>query len=239
MKFFVTKVVKSSQNITSFGGISFVNAEFDKCGLGQLIDNELGIRGNGTGYSYRKIIRNWFNVFFCGGECAEDIQLHLRDTLEQIPGNTAPSPDTLLRGIKELAEENTQVISSSGKTYQFNLNKKMNKLNIKLLLLTKQLEAGKRYDFDYDNQIISHEKYDAKPTYKKNTGYFPGVATIGDKIVHIENRDGNANVKTGQAETQERAYTSLEEHGITISRSRMDAGSYSEVPQYYITAPAK
>ena len=29
----------------------------------------------------------------------------------------------------------------------------------------------------YDNQIIEHEKYDASKTYKKNTGYFPGVAT--------------------------------------------------------------
>jgi hypothetical protein len=60
-------------------------------------------------------------------------------------------------------------------------------------LLTKQLEKGKLYDFDYDNQIIEHEKFDAKKTYKMNTGYFPGVATIGDKIVCIENRDGNAN----------------------------------------------
>jgi hypothetical protein len=69
-----------------------------------------------------------------------------------------------------------------------------------------------------------------------NTGYFPGVASIGDKIVYIENRDGNANVKTGQAETLERAYLLLNEHGMTINRSRMvtersrsmDAGSYSE-----------
>ena len=74
----------------------------------------------------------------------------------------------------------------------------MNALNLKTLLLTKQLEAGKSYDFDYDNQIIEHEKYDAKRTYKHNTGYFPGIASIGDKIVYIENRDGNANVKTAQ-----------------------------------------
>jgi hypothetical protein len=61
-----------------------------------------------------------------------------------------------------------------------------------------------------------------------NTGYFPGVATIGDKIVYIENRDGNANVKTAQAETLERAYQLLNQNEICINRSRMDAGSYSE-----------
>jgi hypothetical protein len=83
------------------------------------------------------------------------------------------------------------------------------------------------YDFDYDNQIIAHEKYDAKRTYKMNTGYFPGVANVEDRIVYVENRDGNANVKTSQAETLERAYRLLEDNGIKINRSRMDAGSYS------------
>ena len=46
--------------------------------------------------------------------------------------------------------------------------------------------------------------------------------------MYVENRDGNANVKTEQAETLKRAYTLLEENGITINRSRMDAGCYSE-----------
>jgi len=84
------------------------------------------------------------------------------------------------------------------------------------------------YDFDYDNQIIVHEKYDAKKTYKKTTGYFPGIAAIGDKIVYIENRDGNAHVKTEQAETLKRSYKILNDNGIMIHRSRMDAGSYSK-----------
>jgi hypothetical protein len=101
-------------------------------------------------------------------------------------------------------------------------------LNIKPLLLTKQLEKDKFYDFDYDNQIIEHEKYDAKKTCKMNTGYFPGVDVIGNKTVYIENRDGNANVKTAQAETLERACTVLNNNKLYINRSRMDAGSYSE-----------
>ena len=61
-----------------------------------------------------------------------------------------------------------------------------------------------------------------------NTGYFPGVASIGDRIVYIENRDGNANVKTAQSETLKRAYQLLKDNQIYINRSRMDAGSYSE-----------
>ena len=38
MKFFATKIQKLSQNITPFGGISYVNDVFNQCGLGQLID---------------------------------------------------------------------------------------------------------------------------------------------------------------------------------------------------------
>jgi hypothetical protein len=221
------KVQKQLQTITPFAGISFVIEEFNNCGLSKLIDNTLGIR-NLSGYQYSDIIRGWFSVFFAGGDVAEDINCHLHDSLACIPGNCVPSADTLLRGIKELATESETVKSTSGKEYQFNINHGMNDLNVKSLLLTKQLKEDEFYDFDYDNQIIEHEKYDARRTYKHNTGYFPGVGTIGNKIVYVENRDGNANVKTAQAETLGRAYRLLKDNGIKINRSRMDAGSYSE-----------
>jgi hypothetical protein len=224
-----TKIEIISKTITPFAGVFFVNDEFKCSGLRKLIDNHLGTRNSSKGYTYGNLIGNFFNLFLCGGECAEDIQRHLRPTLEQIPDNKVASADTLLRCFNELATDNTSVaVPSSDKQYKFNINKLLNDLNIKSLLLTKQLEAGGFYDFDYDNQIIEHEKYDAKKTYKKNSGYFPGIANIGDKIVYIENRDGNANVKTAQAESLERGYTLLNENKIYINRSRMDAGSYAK-----------
>jgi hypothetical protein len=224
----MAKIEKISQNITSFGGIYFVHDQFKRSGLRKLIDKELGVRASTCGYSYGNLFGNWFNLFMCGGDCAEDVATHLHKTLSAIPDNKVSSADTLLRCIKELSVENTPVTSSGGITYQFNINDKLNSLNIKSLLLTKQLEKGKSYDLDYDNEIIEHKKYDAKRTYKKNTGYFPGVATIDDKIVYVENRDGNANVKTAQAETLKRAYNMLKDNGISIYRSRMDAGSYAK-----------
>ena len=174
------------------------------------------------------MFREWFDIFFGCGEVAEDIQKYLRPTLENIPFNRVPSADTLHRVLKELATDNTTVPSVSDKDYKFNINEKMNDLNIKSLLLTKQLNKNEFYDFDYDNQIIAHNKYDSKRTYKNTKGYFPGIATIADKIVYIENRDGNANVKTGQTETLSRAYKLLDNNKIKVNRSRMDAGSYSK-----------
>ena len=95
-------------------------------------------------------------------------------------------------------------------------------------MLTNQLKRDTSYDFDYDNQIIATEKYDTKRTYKQCNGYSPGVAIIENKIVYIENRDGNANVKFEQGSTLLMAYDLLNENGIKINRSRMDAGSYSK-----------
>jgi len=95
------------------------------------------------------------------------------------------------------------------------------------------------YDFDYDNQIIPTEKYDTKSTYKHTKGYFPGVASLGDKIVYIENSDGNANVKFEQAGTLSRAYGLLNQNGIKINRSRMDAGSYAKEIIKVVAAKSK
>ncbi len=222
------KLQKKPTPISPFAGISFVNEFYKKYGLTQLIDNELGARCLPVGYSYSDILTNFMNIFFCGGNCAEDIQANLGKDLKLIPGNFVPSADTLLRGIKELSTENTTYESVRNKKYDFNINEKLNDLNIKLLLLTKQLEKDSSYDFDYDNQIIHTEKHDAKKTYKMSNGYCPGVATLGDRIVYIENRDGNANVKFEQAPTLLRAYNLLKNNNIDVDRSRMDAGSYTK-----------
>ena len=61
------------------------------------------------------------------------------------------------------------------------------------LISTGELNEVESYDVDFDHQFLETEKYDAKPTYKKFLGFRPGVYVIGDKIVYIENSDGNTN----------------------------------------------
>lgn len=221
-------IQKLNSSVSPFAGISFANNSFNKSGISQLVDNELGRRVKTIGFDYSEILRNLSNVFLSGGGVIEDISTHLGEHLKMIPGNNVPSPDTVLRAIKELATPNTSFRSKNGVDYDFNINTKLNRLNIKTLLQTKQLKANHSYDFDYDNQVAANNKYDAKRTYKKNKGYVPGIATIGDKIVYVENRDGNANVKFEQAGTLTRAYDLLKSEGITVNRSRMDAGSYAK-----------
>lgn len=168
-------------------------------------------------------------VFFCGGSCVEDVSTHLMRHLSCHPKLRTCSADTILRAIKELSVENMTYTSPiSGKSYGFNTVDTMNELLIESLISTGGLCKGQAYDFDFDHQFIETGKYDAKPTYKKFAGYSPGVAVIGDYIVGIENRDGNANVRFCQQHTLERIFTRLEKKGIRIDRVRMDCGSCSE-----------
>ena len=157
----------------------------------------------------------------------EDVTSHLMPHLSLHPTLRTCSSDTILRGISELSCANTTYTSDTGKVYDFNTATKLNSLLVKVLMNTGQLVAVASYDLDFDHQFIETEKYDAKMTYKKFTGYSPGVAVIGDLIVGIENRDGNANVRFRQQDTLERIFSNLEQNGIRIKRARMDCGSCS------------
>ena len=49
---------------------------------------------------FRSTIRPIFSVFCCGGDCMEDLNLYLKDTLTERPQTRVPSADTVLRGYK-------------------------------------------------------------------------------------------------------------------------------------------
>ena len=201
--------------------------QFDSM-LSPVIDSTLGQRCSSIiGYQFSEIVRSLSSVYFCGGDCVEDVTSHLMPHLSLHPSLRTCSSDTILRGISELATANTTYVSDTGKSYDFNTATKLNSLLVKALKNTGQLVAGESYDLDFDHQFIETEKYDAKMTYKKFTGYSPGVAVIGDLIVGIENRDGNANVRFHQQDTLERIFSNLEQNGIHVRRARMDCGSCS------------
>ena len=224
----MAKVQIKSEKITPFGGIFSIMEQFDVL-LSNVIDSTLGKRCQSFGYSYSEILRSLMCVFFCGGSCIEDVSTHLMRHLSCHPKLKTCSSDTILRAIKELTTCNTTYPSTvSGKSYDFNTADTMHELLVRSLISTGVLSKGQEYDFDFDHQFIETGKYDAKPTYKKFTGYSPGVAVVGDSIVGIENRDGNANVRFCQQHTLERIFTRLKRNGIRIDRARMDCGSCTE-----------
>lgn len=196
----MTKLQIKSDRITSFGGIFLVNRLFDHFSLGKVINDTLGLRSTAyNGYQWDEIVKSLFDIYVCGGDHIEDIT-SLMHCLSQAPGSHVPSSGTIGRGIKQLATDN----------------------------ITYTAKGGQFLDVDFDHQFIPTEKHDATYSYKKAFGYFPGVASVGGVIVHVENRDGNTPVKFCQAETLKRLFASLRKHELFIYRFRADCGSYSK-----------
>lgn len=196
----MTKLQIKSDRITSFGGIFLVNRLFDHFSLGKVINDTLGLRSTAyNGYQWDEIVKSLFDIYLCGGDHIEDIT-SLMHCLSQAPGSHVPSSGTIGRGIKQLATDN----------------------------ITYTAKSGQFLDVDFDHQFIPTEKHNATYSYKKAFGYFPGVASVGGVIVHVENRDGNTPVKFCQAETLKRLFASLRKHELFIYRFRADCGSYSK-----------
>ena len=80
---------------------------------------------------------------------------------------------------------------------------------------------------DYDNTFIFSEKADAKMTYKKASGYCPGVGIIGNNIVYVENRNGNCAPHAMQDDTISRMCNLLKSQDIKVDIFRADSASYS------------
>lgn len=224
----MAKIQIKSEKLTPFGGIFSIMEKFDSM-LSPVIDSTLGQRCSSIfGYQFSEIVRSLMSVYFCGGSCVEDVTSQLMRHLSYHPTLRTCSSDTILRAIKELTQENISYTSDQGKTYDFNTADKLNTLLINALVSTGELKEIEEYDVDFDHQFLETEKYDAKPTYKKFLGYRPGVYVIGDKIVYIENSNGNTNVRFHQADTHKRFFALLESQNIRVNRFRADCGSCSK-----------
>jgi len=167
-------------------------------------------------------------IVFAGGDCAEDIQEHLKTELENTTEMNVSSTDTILPVQQELASDTKFIHSKAQVENQINTNEKLNMLNLSILRKLNVFDEHKYHDLDFDNQFIATEKYDAKKGYKMIHGYFPFVASIGRNTVYFENRNGNSNVKFEQHQTLENIFNLLKANNIKIGRARMDCGSFTQ-----------
>ncbi|MCK5079691.1 MAG: IS1380 family transposase [Bacteroidales bacterium] len=219
------KVVNSSK-ITPFGGLNFVLFEFEKNGIGRLINQHLPALASQSQYSWKDIFYSFWSVLFCGGDCAEDLSVNFKPSFGNNPFMRLPSPDRVLERMKELAGKKKVCTTKRGKsTHEFCINDSLNLLNIKLLKRIGELNNKTLKTLDYDNTIIFSDKADARNTYLKQHGYAPGVGFIGKKVVYLENRNGNSDAQTLQQDTLRRMFSILKHQGILIDKFRADGAS--------------
>lgn len=220
------KVVNSS-NITPFGGLNFVLSEFEKNGIGRLIDQHLPALASQSKYSWKDIFYSFWSVLFCGGDCAEDLAINFKPSFGNNPFMQLPSPDRVLERMKELSEQKKVCTTKRGKsTHEFCINDSLNLLNIKLLKKVGGLNNKTLKTLDYDNTYIFSDKEDTRNTYLKQYGYAPGVGFIGKQVVYLENRNGNTDAQTLQQDTLQRMFSMLRQQGISIDKFRADSASY-------------
>ena len=216
-----------SHTISPFGGYNFVIDELDKQGIDKLLFKNLPLLPHQSKYSWKDLIYNLWGIYFCGGDSIEDLSLNLKGSYGRNPKIKSPSPDRVLNRMKELAIPTTKFATPRGKRaiHEFGINDKLNSLNIRLL---KKLKLLKTTDLvlDYDNTILYTKKKDAAMTYKKEFGYCPGVAIINNKIIYVENRNGNSAAANLQEDTLKRMFLLLEEQNIKIDKFRADGASY-------------
>lgn len=227
-------IQKHNSEVSPFGGLHLIHEQVIAKKFPQFINKHLGNRGYNAEYSYSDLILNMNYITFCGGDCAEDVN-YVKPTMRHLKGMKTASPDTLLVMQKELVTDAQEITSESGTVNKININDPLNELLVKTALHLGVLKTERKdYCMDFDHQFIPAEKYDATYSYKKERGYFPGVASIENTPVYIENRNGNCQVKFNQMDTLKRVLSVLKNNGIKPARCRMDCGSYlKEVCDYF------
>lgn len=222
------KILNSSA-VSPFGGLNFVLKEFDKLKIDQLIAGNLPKLSSNSKYGWKDILYSFWSIFFCGGDCIEDLGNNFKEFLTDTPYMNVPSPDRILSRFKELSVPKFTRKSPRGKAFnELSENQMLNMLNIRLLKkLNPDKYSSTNLTLDYDNTIIYTEKADAKNTYLKAYGYQPGVAIIGNDVVGLQNRNGNSVAYALQDETLEVIFQNLKSEGIRIKNFRADSASYN------------
>ena len=237
--------VQNCNTISAFGGINFVFKFLEEGNLDNFFNKYFPRLANQSIYSWKDIIYSILSIYLCGGDCIEDLQLHLKPHFQKNPFVNLPSSDTVLKRLKELSDNNNHCFAKRGTVeHTYNRNLKLEELNVALL---EKFGAFSKDDLtiDYDNTILFNEKSDSKMTYNRNPGYQPGVCTLNEEqVLYIENRNGNSDAKSFQRDTLERIFTLLRSKGIRkADHFRADAASYQfdvinllkeEVNNFYI-----
>ncbi len=162
----IMKVIKSA-HLTPFGGLNFVLEELDNKNISKLLDKHLPELPAQSIYNWKDILYSFWSIYFCGGDCAEDLSDNFNKNLSLFPQFKTPSPDRVLERMKSLSIPIEEFDTPKGtKIHEFSINHTLNNLNITIL---KRLKALKNTDhvLDYDNTLVFSKKKDAEMTYQK------------------------------------------------------------------------
>ncbi len=88
--------IHNSSAITPFGGLNFVIKEAIDLNINTLLSSNLPRLPQQCKYNWFDILMSYWSVFFCGGDCTEDLSINLKNGLNNNPYINIPSPDRVL-----------------------------------------------------------------------------------------------------------------------------------------------
>lgn len=120
------KILHSSA-ITPFGGLNFVIEEAVRLNIKKLFEDNLPELPKQSRYTWFDLLMSYWSVFFCGGDCAEDLAINLRKNFQGNPLIKIPSPDRVLERVKSLSVPSDFFGTARGnKEHHFSLAEQLN-----------------------------------------------------------------------------------------------------------------
>nr|WP_321485493.1 hypothetical protein [uncultured Draconibacterium sp.] len=107
--------VINSKPVSAFGGLNFVIQEAINLKLNTLLNASLPALPKQSQYNWFDIIMSYWSVFFCGGDCAENLSINLKEGLKNNPFIHISSPDRILNRLKSLSDSPQIFAAKRGK----------------------------------------------------------------------------------------------------------------------------
>ena len=96
--------VLNSLPVSAFGGLNFVIKEAIDLKINSLFNNHLSVLPKQSKYNWFDVIMSYWSVFFCVGDCAEDLAINLKEGLHNNLFINTLSPDRVLNRLKSLSD---------------------------------------------------------------------------------------------------------------------------------------
>jgi hypothetical protein len=210
-----------------FGGLNFMDADYESMGFESVITRYLGARSPQAVYSYSDVIKHLFYMFSIGGDVLDDLNT-LKAQLHDQPQLVSCSPDTVEYVCQELKNTTLDYITDKGVKHQINQHDAFNQLLLCISLLGGTLHKEDGYTLDYDGHIVENTKKDNARNYKKTESYYPVICSINKLPIYMQNRNGNTPENYEQSAVLRQAFLNCEAEGVPITKFRADACCYEK-----------
>lgn len=228
----------------SFGGLNFMEADYQALGFASVITHHLGARSPQAIYSYGDVIKHLLYMFSIGGDVLDDLNT-LKAQLHDQPQLFSCSPDTVEYVCQELKTATVDHLTDKGVKHQINQHDAFNKLLLAISILGGTLTKEQGYTLDYDGHIVENTKKDNARNYKRTDSYYPVICSINKLPVYMQNRNGNTPENYEQLSVLRQTFLNCEAQGVQITKFRADACCYEKATvelmeekgvQYYMRA---